>query len=127
MTITSFFKKLLIKNKFLFFTLITTRAFASLDGIISPYIIGKITNTLSQKNFNDIPRILILYLVLMLFLNISFYLWQFCWGKIIKSSNQFLRSRAFNTFTYSPSESKMANTLNFINVNVKQIENQCID
>lgn len=127
MTITSFFKKLLIKNKFLFFTLITTSAFASLDGIISPYIIGKITNTLSQKNFNDIPRILILYLVLMLFLNISFYLWQFCWGKIIKSSNQFLRSRAFNNFTYSPSESKMANTLNFINVNVKQIENQCID
>lgn len=127
MTIPSFFKKILSKNKLLFLALILTSAFASLDGVISPYIIGKITNTLSQRKFNDIPKILLLYLGLMLFLNISFYLWQLCWGKITKYSNQFLRSRAFNNFNDSPSENKMTNTLNFINVNVKQIESQCID
>lgn len=127
MTIPSFFKNILSKNKLLFLALILTSAFASLDGVISPYIIGKITNTLSQRKFNDIPKILLLYLGLMLFLNISFYLWQLCWGKLTKYSNQFLRSRAFNNFNDSPSENKMTNTLNFINVNVKQIESQCID
>lgn len=107
--------------------MVITSAFASLDGVISPYVIGKITNTLSQKHFSEIPKILLLYLLMMLFLNVSFYLWQFCWGKITKSSNELLRSTAFNNFIASPSEKKITNTLNFINVNVKQIENQCID
>lgn len=127
MAIISFFKKLIVKNKFLFLAMLITSFFASLDGIISPYIIGKITNTLSQKHFSDIPGILLLYLLMMLFLNVSFYLWQFCWGKITKSSNELLRSTAFNNFIASPNEKRITNTLNFINVNVKQIENQCID
>lgn len=126
-SISSFFKKLIAKNKLLFLAMVITSAFASLDGVISPYVIGKITNTLSQKHFSEIPKILLLYLLMMLFLNVSFYLWQFCWGKITKSSNELLRSTAFNTFIASPSEKKITNTLNFINVNVKQIENQCID
>lgn len=126
-SISSFFKKLIAKNKLLFLAMVITSAFASLDGVISPYVIGKITNTLSQKHFSEIPKILLLYLLMMLFLNVSFYLWQFCWGKITKSSNELLRSTAFNNFIASPSEKKITNTLNFINVNVKQIENQCID
>ncbi len=72
MTIPSFFKKILSKNKLLFLALILTSAFASLDGVISPYIIGKITNTLSQRKFNDIPKILLLYLGLMLFFEYKF-------------------------------------------------------
>lgn len=126
-SISSFFKKLIAKNKLLFLAMVITSAFASLDGVISPYVIGKITNTLSQKHFSEIPKILLLYLLMMLFLNVSFYLWQFCWGKITKSSNELLRSTAFNNFIASPNEKRITNTLNFINVNVKQIENQCID
>lgn len=127
MTIASFFKQILAKNKLLCFFTVIFSALAALDGIISPYIIGKITNTLSQRHFNDIPRILIFYLCLMLFLNINFYLWQFCWGKITKASNQMLRTVAFNNFADSPNKNQINNTLNFINVNVKQIESQCVD
>lgn len=46
-SISFFFKKLIAKNKLLFLAMVITSAFASLDGIISPYVIGKITNTLS--------------------------------------------------------------------------------
>ncbi len=127
MTLTSFFKRLVSKNKALFLATIITSTFSALDGIISPYIIGQITNTLSQKRFSNIPKVLVLYLCLMLFLNINFYLWQLFWGKITKSSNLILRSTAFNNFAQAPDSKKMSNTLNFINVNVKQIESQCID
>ena len=78
----SFFKKLVTENKALFLVTVLTSAFTALDGIISPYIIGRVTDILSQKHFDNIPKILLLYLCLMLFLNFNFYLWQFFWGKI---------------------------------------------
>lgn len=123
----SFFKKLVTENKALFLVTVLTSAFTALDGIISPYIIGRVTDTLSQKHFDNIPKILLLYLCLMLFLNFNFYLWQFFWGKIKKASNISLRSTAYNNFIADPEEKKITNTLNFINVNVKQIESQFID
>lgn len=58
---------------------------------------------------------------------LAFIYGNFVGEKITKSSNELLRSTAFNNFIASPSEKKITNTLNFINVNVKQIENQCID
>lgn len=122
-----FFKKLVTENKALFLVTVLTSAFTALDGIISPYIIGRVTDTLSQKHFDNIPKILLLYLCLMLFLNFNFYLWQFLGGKIKKASNISLRSTAYNNFIADPEEKKITNTLNFINVNVKQIESQFID
>ncbi len=53
-SISSFFKKLIAKNKLLFLAMVITSAFASLDGVISPYVIGKITNADCKINLNTL-------------------------------------------------------------------------
>lgn len=122
-----FFKFLFSGHRTLWLGITLASAITSLDGIVSPYIIGAVTNILSQRQFGQLPRILVLYLLLFLLLTLGSWLWQYLWAKVRQVANIKMRSTVVDNFLASPSEERMSQVTNFINVDAKQIENQFVN
>lgn len=123
----NFFKYLYPHKKILWLGIIVASGLTSLDGIVSPYIIGTLTNTLMAKNFNRVPQILVLYLILFLIITISYWIWQLLWAKARKAANLRMRADVFDHFLNSPSAERIEKVNNFVNVDVKQIEGQYVN
>lgn len=107
--------------------LILCSAITGLDGIISPAVIGMLTNTLNAKDYHQVPQIIILFLLGLLLLNFGFWAWQYFNLKLIQVANTKLRGDAYKSFMQHPSEKQQSKTITYINVDVKQIENQFIN
>lgn len=123
----NFFKYLYPHKKLLWFGIIIAGGLTSLDGIVSPYIIGTLTNILMAKHFNRVPQILVLYLVLFLIITISYWIWQLLWAKARQAANLRMRADVFDHFLDSPSAERIEKVNNFVNVDVKQIEGQYVN
>lgn len=107
--------------------LIIASGITSLDGIVSPYFIGRLTIILTKKQFNLLPMTVFYYFALMMLTVVSFWVWQYFNNKIIQVANLKLRGDAYHDFINNAREEDKNRTIAFINTDVKQIENQFIN
>ncbi len=107
--------------------LIVASGVTSLDGIISPALIGQLTNTLTQRHYQQIPMVLLIFALGMALTNVSFFIWKYLWLRVRRIANTKLRSDALNSRLADFQDTPNTDVLTFINVTVKQIESQFVD
>lgn len=98
----------------------------ALDGIISPILIGKLMDNISKKEFSTSFILLVVFLLCFVLVNTSFWIWRLLSLNIRKIINKWLRSQAVASYNNHP-QLQSSKILNFINVTIKQFENQIID
>lgn len=107
--------------------LVIASGFTGLDGIISPAVMGILTNILTKRQFNRVWLVIALFFVAMTFTNIAFWFWQYFNLKIIQVANTKLRADAYDKFITASDNRDESKVISFIDVDVKQIENQFIN
>jgi len=107
--------------------LVIASGFTGLDGIISPAVMGMLTNILTKRQFNQVWLVIALFFVAMTFTNIAFWFWQYFNLKIIRVANTKLRADAYDKFITASDNRDESKVISFIDVDVKQIENQFIN
>lgn len=106
--------------------LIIASGITGLDGIVSPYFIGRLTTILSKRQYSIVPITVICYFSMMMLTVVSFWVWQYFDNRIIQVANLKLRGDAYHDFMKNAQEENKNRTIAFINTDVKQIESQFI-
>lgn len=100
----------------------------SLDGIVFPYFLGEFTNVLTDREYDKVPILLILWFILWMTLLIAQVANAYFFGKLRSNILVELKEKMFKK-SYQPGNSKIASSkyISTITSDIKQIEKDFVN
>lgn len=100
----------------------------SLDGIVFPYFLGQFTNILTAGEFNKLPLLFLVWLLLWLVILLAGFLNSFFFGKVRRGINIELKDRVFRK-SFWPGNERAAPSkyMATITSDIRQIERNIVD
>ena len=119
---------ILVGNKRIFICAVLFLALLSLDGIGAPYFLGKFTDYMNNSDFDSSMYTVFLWLIFLLLIVLSKFLFIFFKGKFIQNVNYQLKNiHAVNSVSKENLQQSPSSYITSITSEVQQIENKFIN
>ena len=119
---------ILVGNKRIFICAVLFLALLSLDGIGAPYFLGKFTDYMNKSDFNSSIHTVFLWLIFLLLIVLSQFLFSFFKGKFIQNVNYQLKNiYAVNSVRKENLQQSPSSYITSITSEVQQIEQKFIN
>lgn len=119
---------ILVGNKRIFICAVLFLALLSLDGIGAPYFLGKFTDYMNKSDFNSSIHTVFLWLIFLLLIVLSQFLFSFFKGKFIQNVNYQLKNiHAVNSVRKENLQQSPSSYITSITSEVQQIEQKFIN
>ena len=123
-----FLRFILVGNKRIFIGALLFLALLSLDGIGAPYFLGKFTDYMNNSDFDSSRYTIFLWLIFLLLIVLSKFLFSFFKGKFIQNVNYQLKIiHAVNSVSKENLQQSPSSYITSITSEVQQIENKFIN
>lgn len=119
---------ILVGNKRIFICAVFFLALLSLDGIGAPYFLGKFTDYMNKSDFDSSIHTVFLWLIFLLLIVLSQFLFSFFKGKFIQNVNYQLKNiYAVNSVRKENLQQSPSSYITSITSEVQQIEQKFIN
>ena len=119
---------ILVGNKRIFICAVLFLALLSLDGIGAPYFLGKFTDYMNKSDFDSSIHTVFLWLIFLLLIVLSKFLFSFFKGKFIQNVNYQLKNiHAVNSVSKENLQQSPSSYITSITIEVQQIEQKFIN